>query len=296
MKFCMLIRRNLALFFNNRMNILLSVASIGVVVCLYAVFLRDFMLDFVSQCGVSEDYVDLFTDRIMLAGLLPVVSTTTSFGMVQLYVADEEKGVSRDFLISPVSPSMLISGYWLSGGFVSSLFTFAAFWCGEIYFRADYDNALMPEVILKTTAFIIFSGFINSALVLALTKGMKNTATFATFANLYGTLSGFLAGSYLPYSFYPSWLKPILFFYPPAQLASLFRQFVITEIKGELFFADGILDNFLCKLGVLLKFDGSIVSISTQTAVLAGAAVILVAFLWIGRKNRRLFPIHNKHK
>lgn len=296
MKLCMLVRRNLALFFNNRMNILLSVASIGVVVCLYAVFLRDFMLDFVSQCGVSKDIVNLFTDRIMIAGLLPVVSTTTSFGMVQLYVADEEKGVSRDFLTSPVSPSMLISGYWLSGGFVSSLFTFTAFLCGEIYFRAEYNNALMPQVIIKTIVVLIFSGFINSALVLALAKRMKSTATFATFANLYGTLSGFLAGSYLTYSFYPSWLKPVLFFYPPAQLASLFRQFVITDIKDELFSADGILDDFLCTLGVLLKFDGDIVTVSTQTGVLLAAAVILVAFLWIGRKNRRLFPIHNKHK
>ena len=64
------IRRNLRLFCGNRLNILLSFASVLIVIGIYMLFLRDFLLDTVTRAGVESTFVKEFTDRFMLAGLL----------------------------------------------------------------------------------------------------------------------------------------------------------------------------------------------------------------------------------
>ena len=45
------IRRNLRLFCGNRLNILLSFASVLIVIGIYMLFLRDFLLDTVTRAG-----------------------------------------------------------------------------------------------------------------------------------------------------------------------------------------------------------------------------------------------------
>ena len=108
------IRRNLRLFCGNRLNILLSFASVLIVIGIYMLFLRDFLLDTVTRAGVESTFVKEFTDRFMLAGLLIVVNTTTCFGILQLSVADTETGIRRDYLVAPVSHFSLTIGYWVT--------------------------------------------------------------------------------------------------------------------------------------------------------------------------------------
>ena len=51
------IRRNLRLFCGNRLNILLSLSSVLIVVGIYILFLRDFLLDTVTRAGVESTLV-----------------------------------------------------------------------------------------------------------------------------------------------------------------------------------------------------------------------------------------------
>ena len=60
-----LVQRNIDLFLNNKLNILLSFASIPIVIALYAFFLRDFLIDIIGQTVVPQEYVREFTDRFM---------------------------------------------------------------------------------------------------------------------------------------------------------------------------------------------------------------------------------------
>ena len=89
-KLAFLVRRNLRLFCSNRLNILLSFASILIVIGIYILFLRDFLLETVTRAGADSAYVEEFTDRFMFSGLLVVINTTTCFGIIQLGVSDVE--------------------------------------------------------------------------------------------------------------------------------------------------------------------------------------------------------------
>lgn len=289
MKLWLIVRRNLSLFFMNKLNLLLSLASVGVVVGLYVLFLRDFVTGLMTQNGVSSQMVEAFTDRLMLPGLLPVIGATTCFGLIQICVSDAEKGIRKDYFTAPVPPCTLLIGYWAAAGIVSFFFSVLTLLGQQAFFSLHYEAGISGVHLLRMIGILFCSSFLNAAIVLLFAKGLKNTATFSTFANLYGTLIGFLAGSYLPYHFYPSWLKPILFFFSPAQLVSLCRQESLAEMKHCIFPPEAAqsYQQLYRDMGVLLQWDGKEVSPTAQMWLLAGAMVCLLGCLCVAVTGRR---------
>lgn len=292
----MIVKRNLAVFLNNKAVIFLTFASICVVVSLYVLFLRNFSLDVVEAGGVKKEYVSLFTDRMMISALFPVISTTTSFGILHIYVRDTETGIKRDFLTAPVSPFTLTLSCWISSAVVSAFFSLITLILSEIYFRYEYSNALEPLTLLKLLITLTFSSVICSGILLVFANLLKTVGAFLTFANLYGTLAGFLSGSYLPYSFYPQWLKNVLFFYPPFQLANLCRQFSLENIKEASFPQQSELSNeFFKNMGILLQWDNKNVSLKCQIIItLISIAFLITVFLLFNTKDKLSINIKNR--
>ena len=292
-KFLYFIRRNLRLFCGNRLNILLSFASVLIVVGIYILFLRDFLLDTVTRAGVENALVKEFTDRFMLAGLLIVVNTTTCFGILQLSVADTETGIRRDYLVAPVSHFSLTLGYWATAVLVSAFFTLCTVLGGELFFRIRYHNALPGATLFQAAGTVLFSSMMNAAILLCLSRRLKSTATFSTLANLYGTLIGFLAGAYLPYSFYPSWLRGMLFYFPPTQAVSVLRQLYTEHLRIPLArqrpaeFLPSLLQSF----GIELRLHGSCVTMQRQYGLLAFLFLLLMLCLWAGGLENKPLPI-----
>lgn len=291
----MIVKRNLAVFLNNKAVIFLTFASICVVVSLYVLFLRNFSLDVVEAGGVKKEYVSLFTDRMMISALFPVISTTTSFGILHIYVRDTETGIKRDFLTAPVSPFTLTLSCWISSAVVSTFFSLITLILSEIYFRYEYSNALEPLTLLKLLITLTFSSVICSGILVVFANLLKTVGAFLTFANLYGTLAGFLSGSYLPYSFYPQWLKNVLFFYPPFQLANLCRQFSLENIKEASFPQQSeLLNEFFKNMGILLQWDNKNVSLKCQIIItLISIALLITVFLLFNTKDKLSINIKN---
>lgn len=298
MKTKMIVKRNLAVFLSNKAVVLLTFASICVVVSLYVLFLRNFSLDVVAAGGVKEEYVDLFTDRMMISALFPVIATTTSFGILHIYVRDTESGIKRDFLTAPVSPFFLTISCWISSAVVSAFFSLFTLLLSEVYFRYKYSSALEPNELLKLVVTVAVSSVICSAIVLIFANLLNTVGAFLTFANLYGTLVGFLAGSYLPYSFYPEWLKSVLFFYPPFQLVSLCRQFSLENIKEESFsLPKEATDGFFRNMGIVLQWNENDVSLQSQIIIVLLSFIVLLAVLaFFDLKGKHLLHFNKLHK
>lgn len=277
-----LVRRNIALFMTNYLNILLSFLSILIVVSLYVLFLRDFLFEYVAQSGVRWDLVPEFTDRIIFAGLLVVINTTSCFGILQIYVQDIDSKIIKDFTATPISSFELLSGYWVASVLVSTCFTCFTVLGVECFFGVKYGSILTLQSLFYIVMIVLISSFINSGILLIVAKYIKNTASFLTFVNLYGTVIGFLAGTYLPNSFYPEWLRKILFYYPPTHLNSILRQEYMTEISSRLYLnTDKImLEQLFNNMGVFLKQDHVNVPLTKQWAFLILTAAILLFFHW----------------
>lgn len=230
-----LVARNLLLFVRNRKNVVLCFFSVFVVLSLYVFFLRDFMISSVMESGLPGKIGKEFTDRLMLSGLLVVVNTTTTFGIMQQAVLDVQSGIQKDFLIAPVEKLQILAGYWISAGLVSFCFTAFTFLGMELYFYFSYGAALSTHSILWMLLSLIACSIINSGLMMCFIQFIKDTTTFSTFGNLYGMMIGFLAGTYLPYQLYPKRLQSILFYFPPMQLTSILRRLCFNDLSETLF-------------------------------------------------------------
>lgn len=278
-----LVQRNIALFLNNKLNIILSFASIPVVVSLYVFFLRDFLTNMVGQSGVSSGYVQQLTDRLMFAGLLIVINTTTCFGIIQICVNDMGTGIRKDFLVAPVTPFSILSGYWITSMLVSCVFTLLTALGGEVFFTYQYGCTLPLFPQMKILMIMIFSSCINSGILLCFAHKLKSTTTFSTFANLYGTVIGFLAGAYLPYYFYPDWMKSMLLWFPPTQLTSIIRREYISvaenwaDSRNRPGFLKAVYENF----GVELMHQNRTLSVPEQWSILILALAVILLFLWV---------------
>ncbi len=280
-----LVGRNLALFLKNKTNVMLCFLSIGIVLGLYIIFLRDFILQSVQATGLGTSYVKEFTDRLMVSGLLIVLSITTSFGLMQLSVADATVGTQRDFLVAPVTRFQLEIGYWVSSIFISFFFTVMTSMGTELYFIIAYGSKMTWSVCLKSIGTLFFSSCMNSGLLICMKKFMKDTTSFSTFGNLYGMMCGFLAGTYLPYAMYPESLRNILFYFPPMQLTSIIRQ-----IHLSIYTKDG---NAIGKAlyepyGVLLKKGKIVITMQQQWSYLIfSLAFVLFVIRLLYRENKR---------
>lgn len=273
-----LVGRNLALFRSSRSNVLLSLCSIVIVMGIYAIFLRDFILYSVKISGLELQLVEEFTDRLMVGGLLVVLNTTTCFGIMQMCVADAASGIRRDFLVAPISLFQLLLGYWITSVLVSFTFTSITVVGGEGYFYMTYGQTMSLETLFQTIWVVLLASTINSGILLCIMRGIKNTTSFSTFGNLYGMMIGFLAGAYFPYNMYPKGLRELLFYFPPSHLTSLLRQLYLEKIE-KIMVADGLSGRkvkLFEEFGVLLSKDGVVVSTREQWSILILSLAILL--------------------
>lgn len=271
-----LVGRNLALFLKNKTTVLLCFISIGIVMGLYVIFLRDFIMQSVEATGLELIYVKEFTDRLMVSGLLIVLNTTTCFGLMQLSVADAASGVQRDFLVAPVTKFQLEVAYLISSVFISFIYTIITLGGAEIYFIISYGNRVSMIPLIKSIATIFFSSCMNSGLLLCIMKFMKDTTSFSTFGNLYGMMCGFLAGAYLPYTMYPEYLRNILFYFPPMQLTSIIRQLYLSVYTEGV---TAIGDVLYKPYGVILTKGNRIITMREQWSYLIFALAIVLLII-----------------
>lgn len=271
-----LVGRNIALFLKNRTTVLLCFISIGIVMGLYVIFLRDFIMQSVEDTGLELIYVKEFTDRLMVSGLFIVLNTTTCFGLMQLSVADAASGVQRDFLVAPVTRFQLVVAYWISSVFISFFFTIMTLGGAEIYFNISYGNQVKMIPLMKSIGTLFFSSCMNSGLLLCIMKFMKDVTSFSTFGNLYGMMCGFLAGSYLPYTMYPERLRNILFYFPPMQLTSIIRQiFLSVYTDGAITIGEPLYKLY----GVILTKGNRIITLREQWSYLIFALAVVLLII-----------------
>lgn len=235
--------------------------------------------------GVNPGIVYELTDRLMISGLFIVMSTTTCFGMIQIRVKDTEIGIYKDYRAAPIPEFSILVAYWISSTLVASGLTCFTMLLSEVYFKFHYHYILSMETIGKVTGLIIFSSFMNSGILLCFTDRLKSTTTFATFANLYGTIIGFLTGAYLPYSFYESWLRHILLLFPLTHLTSLIRQLYVVDLKKSYLNEDQwskVYDTF----GVHLKYKDNVITNQEQWSILLITGVLIFSYLWRVKERR----------
>lgn len=215
--------RHLKLFLKDPANVFLCFISAVVILGLYVLFIRDFMIEAILETQLPVERIEEFVDSLMTCGLMVVVGCTGSLPITCLYVKDKQSGVMNDFYVSPVNRLSIFLSYELAAflcSFILSLFTLLLV---NGYFIFVYELAITMERWIFTIFILTLSAAISALMMMAGTLFFASPQAYASFANLCGVIVGFLAGVYIPIGYYPQAIRDFLYFFPLAQATSILK-------------------------------------------------------------------------
>ena len=191
-----LTKRNCLCYFRDRASVFFSLLGVLIVILLYLIFLKDMLVDsFMNEISdmVSRDSVKEYVDAWVMAGILAIVSVTTSAGSLQTMISDRVSGKDRDTKMTSLSSAKISAAYILSTFLVGQIMSLIAFAIAIGYLAAT--GCEMSSIgIVKTLLLTIPASLSGAIIVYTLTCRMRSEGAFSGFSTVLGVLIGSLPG------------------------------------------------------------------------------------------------------
>lgn len=231
-----IVRRNLRLFFRDRMAVFFSLLAAIILFLLYTLFLGQLQLSDLQESfpAATSREVRAFVDSWMFAGIVSMTAITTGLGALGVLVDDTASGRFRDFLVAPIRSGQLVLGYLLSALIVALTMTFAVLAVSLMYLWVIDGVVLSPGAVLRATGIVVVTAAAFSALSAFVTSFVASPGAYAALSTIIGTVLGFLTGAYIPVGSYPEPVQAVVGILPFAQASMLMRQELAADTLGRL--------------------------------------------------------------
>jgi len=279
--FISIAKRNLKLFFRDRIAVFFSLLAVFVIIGLYVLFLGNMLTSNMEFLGGHARFI---MDSWIMAGLLAVTALTTTMGAYGVMIEDRTKKVLKDFTASPVKRSALVGGYVASAFIIGVVMSVVTFVLAEVYIVIYGGEILSLAGMLRVFGCIFLSVFSSSAMVFFLVSFFKSNSAFATASTVIGTLVGFLTGIYIPIGSLPDAVQTAIRIFPVSHAGALMRQ-IMMEAPLEAARLNPMLEEgFRLEMGVDYKFGdtvlpawGSVLILLATTAVFYALAILNIS-------------------
>jgi multidrug/hemolysin transport system permease protein len=284
-----LVKRNLKLFFRDRISVFFSLLAVLIIIGIYVLFLGNMMTsDLEDLVGSNASFI---VDTWVMAGILSVVSLTTTMGAFHTMIEDKTKKISDDFFSSPIKRGHIVGGYYISSYIVGVIMSIAALIIAEIYIIANGGKLIEMTALIKLLGVMLISVFTGSSIVFFIVSFFKRSAAFSTASTIIGTLIGFLTGIYIPIGSFPSSIQTVIKIFPVSHAASLYRQIMMEAPMSESFAnapAEAV-SGFKESLGVVFYFGGKGLTPLTNILVLiaTGAFFLIISIVITSIKKKQ---------
>lgn len=258
------LRRNLKVFFRDRVSVFFSLLASLIIIGLYALFLGSNMASYMDFMPNARQFVD----RWLVAGLVSITSITAAMGAFGVMVDDKNKRIIKDFYTSPIRRWKLIGGYLFGAFIIGLILSVITLLVAQLYIVAQGGTLMTLAEYAETLGLIVLGGFCNTSMIFFIAYFFTTESAFGTASTLLGTLIGFVTGIYIPIGSLPTGVQWVIKLFPTSHLVVLLRQVMtdslfapyttvmpataITEIKQELgivyFFGDTQLPNYVSVL------------------------------------------------
>ncbi len=287
--------RNIKVFFKEKANVFFALLAPLIVLGLYVLFLGRVQVDGVlaalgeNAAAEAEAAVQSFCNSWMLAGALSCACITVPLCACGVMVTDKTRGISQDFLASPI-PRWLPSAAYFCATLLSGLAIGGAVLAFSFVWLAVSGSWFLSAADVFACIGIVLLSVLSSSALLTLVVGFLRTQGAFTGLNvILGTVVGFLIGAYMPVTYFPLGVQYFTLFIPGSWSAGLFRSFIMRGALEELAratsqpFADAIGREF----SMTLNCFGTEVGASVMAAVLAGTVVLFAALGLLAAQLRR---------
>ena len=221
-----MIKRNLTLYWKDKMGVVFSLLGVLVIILLYAVFLSDSLEGELSVLEKPRLGVDLW----LTAGILQVASVTTSMGSLNILIQDRLGGKRNDFYMLPMGKRRISLSYFLSAYIVGLMMTLVTFVFCAVYLYVCHgfllDMAFACQVLLLTG----LTSFTSTAISYTIVSFLSSNGAFSAVSAIIGTLIGFLTGIYFPIGDVADPVQKLMTLFPLSHGASLYRKIFMADI------------------------------------------------------------------
>lgn len=279
-----LVRRNLALYFNNRKRIFFSLFGVLISIILYFVFLKSMI-----QRGFSSipDGVKLL-DSWLIGGtvLLSAITTTEDSLYQKLY--DRDSNRIKDLLVTDASYAQIDISYAISAWLIGLIMQFIVFVILSVIFMESdglsIDISILPQLVLGMAVSSLVWTLFNIIIVMII----KSSTLVPSISSIISSCAGFFAGVYMPIGSLPTGAQTFLNYTPAPYGSAMFRDVLMHNQLQTSFqhVNPSVMNDFIKTMG--LKINGFDTFNGNMMMSLLFVAIFLVVFfalLFINKKN-----------
>lgn len=268
-----LVKRNLLLYFRNKISVFFSVLAVLIIFALYILVFRNLYSQ--TGYGMLYDLIDVWA----ICGMVITPTVTTSLGALGIWVDDRNNKIYQDFYVSPVKRWKLTGGYMISSFAIGVIMSTILLVVTQAFLLINGVDPFTWQQYLKAFGVIVLSTFSSAGLMVFLVGLIPNGNAFSGFDLVVGTLMGFVCGNYVPMGILPDAAQTFIKFCPAAHASALLRQIFLNDKMKEM--VNGapqeFIEGFSVELGIKLTIGETVMEPWIHIAVLAVTGVIFYA-------------------
>lgn len=271
-----LIKRNMKVFFRDKVSVFFSFMSIIIIIMLYALFLGNIQVDAVKQSAGDIEGIRFLVDSWIMAGIIAISTVTISLGALGTMVDDQHKKILRDFVVAPIKKSRIVASYIVSTLIITIIVSIFTFVIAEGYIFISGGELVSLTQLLKILGILLLCIFSSACIMFFIASFIKTTNAFATLSTIVGTMIGFLAGIYVPMGVLPNAVQTVIKFVPISHGAVLLRQ-ILMEKPLEAVFGmapEAAKAGYMEFNGILFKAGDNEISALAMLLILAGSGLL----------------------
>ncbi len=281
-----LIKRNTKLFFKDKVTFFTSLITPMILLFLYICFLGNVYRDSFEMTfeqmnigiTVPEKLLNALVSGQLFSSLIAVCCVTVAFCSNMLMVNDKVNGSRFDLTITPVKPSTMALGYYISTLLSTLIITFVAIGVCLIYVAATGWYMSVGDILLLAFDAFLLTMF-GTAISSIINVFLSSQGQISAVGTIVSAGYGFICGAYMPISQFSKFLQNIITLLPGTYGTSLLRNHAMNGAFLELNnigFPKEVIESLKDTVDSNLYFFDTQVSEIAKYLIVTGAVVLLI--------------------
>jgi len=271
-----LISRHLKIYFRDKGTIISSLIAILVTIALYVLFLGNYLESTINNTIGANTGNFLFVNTWVLSGIIIVSSVTVSLGIFGVKVKDDETEIFKSFAVSPVSKLSIVLSYIIAAWIMSFIITLIAFILWTIVMKILGYTIISFSSLPLLLLYVIINILSSTSLTFFIVNFVKSVTAFSSISTIVGTLTGFLAGIYLPIGALPKYVQFLMKFFPPTYGVAQIRSALADSPLKNITQKDSIstINQLKLYMGIKVEVFGHLLTNIDITIILLGTTIL----------------------
>lgn len=226
-----LIKRNLKIYFANKIGVLMSCLGALISFFIYIGFLQQNLISSWQSLPHAKEMLDLW----MISGIVIIAGITTSFQALGQLVKDRESRTWDDLSLTDLTPFQINCSYLTATIFISTLMQIITFLIMAVYFILVDSITIPTTALLPGLVFIVLGAIGASAVNLIIVDLIHSSTTFSRLSAIIGAASGFMIATYMPYGTLSKSAQFVVKLFPSSYEAASLRSLLLNKLSKNFY-------------------------------------------------------------